>query len=180
MSTGISIEPTVFRTLLRRHAAGVVVVTAAGNPPAGLTATSFTSVSVCPPLVSFCVARGASTWRTVTRAKTVAVHFLAVGQEHLARTFATSGIDRFAECGAWHPGPAGVPLLNEALPRLVCHVMRRVEAGDHTSVIAGPHTGYEQTDEAPAPLVYHAGNYGTFQAPQHAADVPPVRRSRVG
>jgi len=71
------VDPDLFRALLRRHAAAVVVVTAPGTPPAGFTATSFTSVSLEPPLVSFCLAHTASSWPAVSRASLVAVHVLA-------------------------------------------------------------------------------------------------------
>src|SRR6185312_5282820 len=111
--SGIShyVDTDLFRQLLRRHAAAVVVITAPGEPPAGFTATSFTSVSLDPPLVSFCLAKTASAWPAVEAASTIAVHVLTQEQEHVARTFATRGIDRFAVHGAWHPGPDGVPLL---------------------------------------------------------------------
>src|SRR5689334_17483056 len=102
-----AVEPDLFRGLLRHHAAGVVVVTAPGAPPAGFTATSFTSVSLDPPLVSFGIAHSASAWSAVRAAATVAVHVLGEHQESVARTFATSGIDRFAAHGAWRPGPDG-------------------------------------------------------------------------
>jgi flavin reductase (DIM6/NTAB) family NADH-FMN oxidoreductase RutF len=153
------VAPDLFRALLRRHAAAVVVVTAPGRPPAGFTATSFTSVSMDPPLVSFCLAGSASAWPAVARADVVAVHVLAHGQESVARTFATSGIDRFAAHGAWRPGPGGVPLLDGVLARMVCRVTQRVPAGDHTIVLASPQTGHHHLDESATPLVYHAGRY---------------------
>ncbi len=153
------VEPGLFRALLRRHAAAVVVVTAPGEPPAGFTATSFTSVSIDPPLVSFCLASTASTWPAVARADTVAVHVLARGQESVARIFATSGIDRFAAHGAWRAGPDGVPLLDGVLATIVCRVTQRVAAGDHTIVLAAPELGEHHADATVTPLVYHDGTY---------------------
>jgi flavin reductase (DIM6/NTAB) family NADH-FMN oxidoreductase RutF len=154
-----AVDSELFRQLLRRHASGVVVVTVAGDPPAGLTVTSFTSVSLDPPLVSFSVARSASVWPAVEVADTIAVHVLTAGQEHIARTFATSGIDRFSAHAGWQPGPDGVPLLDGVLARLVCRVVSRVEAGDHAIVLATPVSGDLHADESAAPLVYHAGRY---------------------
>jgi flavin reductase (DIM6/NTAB) family NADH-FMN oxidoreductase RutF len=87
------------------------------------------------------------------------VHVLTEEQEHVARTFATRDIDRFATHGDWEPGPGGVPLLNGVLARLVCRVVRRVEAGDHTIVLASPVTGTLHDDLAATPLVYHDGSY---------------------
>jgi flavin reductase (DIM6/NTAB) family NADH-FMN oxidoreductase RutF len=149
----------LFRALLRRHAAAVVVITAPGDPPAGFTATSFTSVSLDPPLVSFCLAHSASAWPAVDASEVVAVHVLTQEQEQVARTFATRGIDRFAAHGSWRPGPGGVPLLDGVLAQIVCRVVRRVEAGDHTIVLAAPEAGRHHEDQSAAPLVYHDGHY---------------------
>jgi flavin reductase (DIM6/NTAB) family NADH-FMN oxidoreductase RutF len=163
-----TVDSDLFRALLRRHAAAVVVITAPGAPPAGFTATSFTSVSLDPPLVSFCLAKTASAWPAVQAAGTVAVHVLTQEQEHVARTFATRGIDRFAAHGAWHPGPDGVPLLEGVLATIVCRVTRQVEAGDHTIVLATPELGEHHADLAAAPLVYHDGRYAALLHPEAA------------
>jgi flavin reductase (DIM6/NTAB) family NADH-FMN oxidoreductase RutF len=154
------VDAELFRALLRRHAAAVVVITAPGSPPAGFTATSFTSVSLDPPLVSFCLAHSASAWPAVQTAELIAVHVLTQEQEQVARTFSTRGIDRFAAHGAWQPGPGGVPLLDGVLARMVCRVFQRVEAGDHTIVLAAPEIGEHHADASVAPLVYHDGRYG--------------------
>ncbi|GAA2477665.1 flavin reductase family protein [Winogradskya humida] len=153
------VDADLFRSLLRRHAAAVVVITAPGSPPAGFTATSFTSVSLDPPLVSFALAHTASAWPAVQSADTIAVHVLTQEQEHVARTFSTRGIDRFAAHGAWHPGPDGVPLLEGVLATLICRVSQRVEAGDHTIVLAAPSFGEHHSDATVTPLVYHDGSY---------------------
>ncbi|MBY8870278.1 flavin reductase family protein [Micromonospora sp. PLK6-60] len=154
------VDPDLFRALLRRQAASVAVVTAAGDPPVGFTATSFTSVSLRPPLVSFCLARSSSSWPTVAGAEHVGVHLLGEAQREVARTFATSGIDRFAAHPGWRPGPYGVPLLDEPVAWLLCRVTERVLAGDHAIVLAEPLTG--RYGEG-APLLYHMGRYAALQ-----------------
>jgi flavin reductase (DIM6/NTAB) family NADH-FMN oxidoreductase RutF len=154
-TTGVATD--LFRGLLRRHAAGVVVITVPGERPAGFTATSFTSVSLHPPLVSFCIDHGASSRPAVDAATHAAVHVLDRGQTELARTFATSGIDRFAEV-AWRPGPHGVPVLAGAHAVLVCRIAERVAAGDHTIVLAEPVDGILGADGT-EPLLYHMGRY---------------------
>lgn len=154
------IDPDTFRALLRRQAASVTVITAAGDPPVGFTATSFTSVSLRPPLVSFCLARSSSSWPTVAGAEHVAVHLLGAGQREVARTFATSGIDRFAAHSGWRPGPYGVPLLDEPVAWLLCRVTERVLAGDHAIVLAEPVTSGHGDG---APLLYHMGRYAALQ-----------------
>lgn len=154
-----ALHETEFKALLGRCASGVVVVTAPGDPPAGFTASSFTSVSLHPPLVSFCIAEKASAARVFARAETVAVHVLHRGQESVARTFATSGIDRFAASGVVQAGPDGVPLIDRPLARILCTVFRRVSAGDHTIVLATPVAGDISMDPEATPLIYHAGGY---------------------
>ncbi|WP_433318404.1 flavin reductase family protein [Micromonospora sp. CA-269861] len=153
------VEPTMFRALLRRQAASVAVITAAGEPPVGFTATSFTSVSLRPPLVSFCLARSSSSWSTVKGAEHIAVHLLGEDQQDVARTFATSGIDRFAAHSGWRYGPYGVPLLHEPVAWLLCRVTQRVLAGDHAIVLAEPLTGSHGEG---APLLYHMGRYAAL------------------
>jgi flavin reductase (DIM6/NTAB) family NADH-FMN oxidoreductase RutF len=124
------------RAALRPHAAGVVVVTAAGERgPAGLTATSFTKVSLTPPLVSFYIGQSASAWHTVRDADYFAVHVLGVRQRALATRFATSGIDRFAAPTTWRPGPGGVPLLDGVVTQLVCAQLSTRPIGDHHLVL---------------------------------------------
>jgi flavin reductase (DIM6/NTAB) family NADH-FMN oxidoreductase RutF len=154
----LAIEPDQFRALLRRHAAGVVVITAPGTRPAGFTATSFTSVSLRPPLISFCLNRTASSWPAVASAEHIAVHVLTDRQEELAQTFATSGIDRFAPPTRWHTGRHAVPVLDGVLAVLVCRIVDRVPAGDHAIVLAEPVEG-EHLDGGDAPLLYHMGRY---------------------
>jgi flavin reductase (DIM6/NTAB) family NADH-FMN oxidoreductase RutF len=156
MSTAI--EPDLFRSLLRRHAAGVVVITAAGVAPVGFTATSFTSVSLDPPLVSFCLNRASSSWPTVAIASHVGVHLLTEAQEQVARTFAAKGVDRFAPPTQWHDGPQGTPILAGVHALMVCRVVDRVPAGDHAIVIAEPVAG-GHSDEVGEPLLYHMGRY---------------------
>lgn len=144
------------RRLLRRRAASVTVITTAGDDrPVGFTATSFTAVSLRPPLVSFCLYRGSSSWPAVEAAEHVAVHLLSADQAGVARTFATGGIDRFAPT-AWRRGPYEVPLLDGAIAWLVCRVAERIAAGDHAIVLAEPFAA-EYADGAP--LLYHNGRY---------------------
>jgi flavin reductase (DIM6/NTAB) family NADH-FMN oxidoreductase RutF len=151
-----SVAADRLRRLLRRRAATVTVVTAAnGGRPVGFTATSFTSVSLRPPLVSFCVDGRSSSWPVLRETEHAAVHVLDAAQADVARTFATRGIDRFAATG-WRPGPYGVPLLHRTLAWLVCRVAARIPAGDHVIVLAEP---VEIGCVDGSPLLYHNGQY---------------------
>jgi flavin reductase (DIM6/NTAB) family NADH-FMN oxidoreductase RutF len=148
----------LLRSVFRRHAAGVAVITARGDAgPVGFTATSLTSVSTEPPLLSFGIGTGSSSWPTVCEAEYVGVHVLGEHQQDLATTFARSGADRFAAPTAWCEGPEGVPVLDDVLAWLVCGVVARVPAGDHRVVLAEVLLG----DPAGAgrPLLYHQGRY---------------------
>ncbi|MFF7514761.1 flavin reductase family protein [Streptomyces mutabilis] len=148
----------LLRSAFRRHAAGVAVITARGDAgPVGFTATSLTSVSTEPPLLSFGIGTGSSSWPTVCEAEYVGVHVLGEHQQDLATTFARSGADRFAAPTAWREGPEGVPVLDGVLAWLVCRVVARVPAGDHRVVLAEVLLG----DPAGAgrPLLYHQGRY---------------------
>ncbi|WNI19884.1 flavin reductase family protein [Streptomyces sp. ITFR-21] len=151
-------DPTLFRSVFRRHAAGVAVITAMGTAgPVGFTATSLTSVAAEPPLLSFGISLGSSSWPAVADASSVGVHILGEHQEDLAAVFARSGADRFGSDTAWSVGPHGVPLLDEVSAWLACQVIARVQAGDHWLVIARAMAG---DSEGPGgPLLYHEGNF---------------------
>jgi flavin reductase (DIM6/NTAB) family NADH-FMN oxidoreductase RutF len=151
-------DPAVFRSVFRRHAAGVAVITAQGpSGPAGFTATSLTSVAAEPPLLSFGISTGASSWPAVAAASYVGVHILGEHQEELAAVFARTGADRFGPSTAWTPGPHGVPLLDGVSAWLIGRVVGRVPAGDHRIVVAQAVAG--DPHGAGGPLVYHQGNF---------------------
>ncbi|MFI0808777.1 flavin reductase family protein [Streptomyces echinatus] len=151
-------SPDLLRSTFRRHAAGVAVITARGvSGPVGFTATSLTSVSADPPLVSFGIGTGASSWPAVAEADHVGVHILGEHQSDLAATFARSGADRFGAATAWRDGPEGVPVLDDVLAWLVCRIVGRVPAGDHRIVLAEVVVG--DPSGAGRPLLYHQGRF---------------------
>ncbi|KOV62491.1 flavin reductase [Streptomyces sp. NRRL WC-3618] len=151
-------SPDLLRSVFRQHAAGVAVITARGSAgPVGFTATSLTSVCADPPLISFGISTGASSWPAISGADHVGVHILGEHQQELAATFARSGADRFGAPTAWREGPEGVPVLDGVLAWLVCRTVTRVPAGDHRVVLAEVMVG----DPAGAgrPLLYHQGRF---------------------
>jgi flavin reductase (DIM6/NTAB) family NADH-FMN oxidoreductase RutF len=152
------VDSALFRRALGRHAAGVVVVTGPG--PVGLTATSLTSVSLDPPLVSFCVARDSTTWPDLRQAEFFAVNVLAGDQAAVARRFADRGIDRFGSPTRWRPGPYEVPILRGVVAHLLCEPYDTIALGDHWLVV-GLVIGSE-LGESGDPLLYHHGRYGAF------------------
>ncbi|MFI2411933.1 flavin reductase family protein [Streptomyces sp. NPDC018947] len=149
-------KSALLRRTLRRHAAGVTVITVPG--PAGFTVTSFSSVSLDPALISFCVARGASVAAAVGRADRFAVHLLGAGDAGLADRFARRGVDRFAGLDRLHEQD-GLPILTSVPAWLTAQVVARYPAGDHILVIGEVDAGGVRAD-APA-LIRHNGGYAT-------------------
>ncbi|MEV0001585.1 flavin reductase family protein [Micromonospora sp. NPDC050980] len=156
------LRPDEFRRALARCASGVVVVTAAAGPT-GMTASSFTSVSQSPPLVSFCVDRAAGSRSTLCAAGHFAVNVLADTQAETAALFARRDVDRFA-LSRWRRGRHGLPLLDGAAAHLVCHRHRIVPLGDHFLVV-GLLVAAEHHRPG-APLLHHQGRYGRFTPEQ--------------
>lgn len=132
------------------------MLTATGpDGPVGLTASSFSSVSLDPPLISVCVdAKGAS-HAGVTTADGFAVHVLDDTQEALSNRFARPSNDRFGP-NDWHPGRFAAPLLPLGLSRIICARHQIVDAGDHTIIIGRV---IEVETSQGKPLLYWAGKY---------------------
>ena len=141
-----------------QFATGVTVVTARSGDgrPVGVTANSFSSLSLEPPLVLWCLARDAASRPVFHDCTHFGVNVLASGQHHLSRLFATSGADKFGGEAEVRDGPSGVPLLEGVLARFVCRNVRQIDAGDHVIVI-GEVEHYEEFEGEP--LVFHSGNY---------------------
>lgn len=156
------IDERRFRTVLGHFATGVVAVTAidpeAGRP-AGLAANSFTSVSLDPALVSFCVAHTSTTWPRLRQAERFCVNILSADQREISVRMATRGGDKFAGL-AWSESPGGGPVLDGALAWLECSVEAEHVAGDHMIVVARVHHLDRQNDGAP--LIFYRGAYGGF------------------
>jgi 3-hydroxy-9,10-secoandrosta-1,3,5(10)-triene-9,17-dione monooxygenase reductase component len=161
-----------FRRVLGQFATGVTVITAMdGEEPAGVVANSFTSVSLDPPLVLFCVARTSSTWPRIERARCFAVNILGEHQEETSRLFATRDVDRFASV-EWHVGVGGSPVLEDCLAYLDCEFWAEYDGGDHI-IVVGRVLDLGVPREA-GPLLFFQGKYGrlvTLQAAPGATDV---------
>ncbi|MFG6192371.1 flavin reductase family protein [Nonomuraea sp. JJY05] len=158
-----AVDPDGFRRALAVHAAGVVIITAQTDGiPVGLTATSFSSVSLDPPLVSFYVDQSSTTWPWLRDADHFAVNVLASDQADLAARFARKDIDRFAEPTRWRPGSLGAPLLQDVSAHLICLPHDTVDVGDHILVVG---LVAEARVHSPGrPLIYHQGRFGRFIA----------------
>lgn len=151
------VDSAQFRELCGRFATGVVIVTAidTDGSPAGMTANSFASVSLQPPLVSLNVDRAAEMHRVLAGTTRFAINILESTQEALSRRFAEPHLRRFDGIG-YRAGPRGLPALDGALAVLDCERVQTVEAGDHTILIARVVGG--ETREG-RPLLYYRGGY---------------------
>jgi flavin reductase (DIM6/NTAB) family NADH-FMN oxidoreductase RutF len=143
-------------------ATGVTVVTALrpDGEPVGITANSFSSVSLEPPLLLWCLARASSALPAFAPGASFAVHVLSHHQLELARHFARRGPEKFEPGPAWSNRP-DPPHLPEALCRFDCRVQTLHDGGDHLIILG------EVLAIAPAqgtPLAFHASRFGSFSA----------------
>jgi flavin reductase (DIM6/NTAB) family NADH-FMN oxidoreductase RutF len=150
-----------FRLALGQFATGVTVVTAQRAPGRvhGMTANSFTSVSLDPPLILICVSHGAQLLTMLKRQKRFGVNILKDNQRAISEYFACTEESaetekRLGICYRWTE--AGTPLLEDALVHLACNVVDSHVAGDHTIFIAEVESVEIYDGE---PLLYLRGNY---------------------
>jgi 3-hydroxy-9,10-secoandrosta-1,3,5(10)-triene-9,17-dione monooxygenase reductase component len=147
-----------FRRVLGRFATGITIVTAMDDgEPVGVAANSFTSVSLDPPLVLFCVAHTSSTWPRIERAGRFAVNILGEHQEELCRLFATKDADRFG-VAEWHEGIGGSPVLHDVIAYLDCERWAVYDGGDH-DIVVGRVLDLGVPHDA-GPLLFYEGRYG--------------------
>lgn len=134
MSSASSLE---FRETLARFATGVTVVTvlAADGKPHGLTVSSFTSVSVEPPLILVCIDYASAALPHFRACTNFAVNILGESQRELSVNFSEKPEARF-EGVEWFRGATGAPLLPDCLANLECRMSSIVEAGDHAVLLA--------------------------------------------
>ncbi|MEV1156049.1 flavin reductase family protein [Micromonospora chokoriensis] len=159
-------DPAEFRRVLGHFATGVAAVTGIdGGAPVGLLVNSFTSVSLEPPLVAFCVAHTSGSWPRMRRARRHCICFLAADQREQARRLATPGSDKFHGL-AWRPSPAGLPVLEGALAWIEGTVEAEYPAGDHVIVVTRVHRLARCEGAAEAgPLLFYRGSFERFGAP---------------
>lgn len=146
-----------YRQALGSFATGITVVTTLrdNGEPVGLTANSFTSVSLEPPLVLWSLARKSPSLGVFEACRHYAINVLSSHQAEHSVRFATPRPDKFAGLD-WHPSAEGVPLLEGVTVHLVCENHQRIEAGDHIIFLAR----VLRYDMRPSdPLIYCRGNY---------------------
>lgn len=147
-----------FRDALGRFATGVCVITAPSDiGPLGITANSFASVSLDPPLVLWAPAKFSRRHDAFARARDFAIHVIGREEAEIAARFSRDGT-AFDDTD-WEHNPQGVPVLNGCLARFECRRTALHDAGDH-SIVIGRVTAAHWRDGAP--LVFSQGDYGDF------------------
>lgn len=153
-----SFSPSEFRGALGMFATGVTIVTARAEngTPIGLTANSFNSVSLSPPLVLWSLARSAGSFAAFSTGSHYAIHILSADQQELAKQFAAKGGDRFAGV-QFVPGAGGAPLIQGAAATFECFNRSRYEEGDHIIFVGE----VERCSQQPgaSPLLFHGGKF---------------------
>ena len=152
-----------FRNALGTFVTGVTIVTArdGGGNPAGLTANSFNSVSLDPPMVLWSLSLASGSLPVFREAESWAVHVLAADQQAMSNRFATPGADKFAGLDL-ADGPEGAPLIEGCAARFGCSARFEYEGGDH-AIFLGEVVDFDRSEAEP--LIYHGGRYGRVMPP---------------
>lgn len=166
---GPRFDGRALRDAFGSFATGVTIVTTSGSDAAdiGLTANSFSSVSLDPPMVLWSLARTSLNMDAFRGSGHFAVHILSGDQEALSGRFASKGIDRF-EGLALDRGPDGIPMLQDCMARFVCKLAYQYEGGDHV-IFVGEIVDFSHS--AQRPLVFHGGRYGMLLPKQSVNSV---------
>jgi flavin reductase (DIM6/NTAB) family NADH-FMN oxidoreductase RutF len=150
------IDDARFRQAMGHFASGVTVVTTAAESELyGMTVSSFSSLSLNPPLVLICIDKSVPTHDILMHAGCFVVNILEERQEHLSRRFATTANDKFKGV-AWHTGKLGLPVLDNTLAAIECSLRDTLNGGDHT-IFIGEVVDAEVREGAP--LLYYRRGY---------------------
>jgi flavin reductase (DIM6/NTAB) family NADH-FMN oxidoreductase RutF len=153
-------SPAEFRASLAMFATGVTIVTArtAEGELVGLTANSFNSVSLTPPLVLWSLAQAAGSMPALSTGSHYAINILAADQKELAERFAAKREGRWRGV-AWTEGVSGSPLLTGAAATFECFNRSRYEEGDHVIFVGEVERCAHRAGAAP--LLFHGGRFYT-------------------
>ncbi|WP_390618422.1 flavin reductase family protein [Maricurvus nonylphenolicus] len=151
------IDSREFRNALGQFATGVTIVTTKDfqGQAVGMTANSFSSLSLEPPLVLWSIAKTSSNYTAFVETNDFAIHILNSEQQDLCGQFARKDIDRFAGVST-ETNAAGTPLLTEYLARFQCTTEHRYEGGDHIILVGRVNQLDTQAGE---PLLFYKGSF---------------------
>jgi flavin reductase (DIM6/NTAB) family NADH-FMN oxidoreductase RutF len=131
----VGVRPDEYKAALSKFSSGVTIVTvSAGDELHGMTATSFASLSLDPPLVLVCLEKTTRTHSLVVKSGAFVVNVLADHQQSIARVFSEHGLKRFDDL-PHRRGPSNAPVLDGSIAWVECSVYRIDDGGDHDIVI---------------------------------------------
>lgn len=156
-------DSKAFRNALGQFATGVTIITAldADGKKAGMTANSFSSVSLDPMLVLWSIAKTSRSFDVFMQAKQFAIHVLHAEQRTLSSQFSSNCDDRF-NAVSHRTGLGGIPILDDYAAVFQCETECRHEGGDHVIILGRV---IEFDNRGKAPLVFHAGRYMDLELP---------------
>jgi flavin reductase (DIM6/NTAB) family NADH-FMN oxidoreductase RutF len=158
------VDPQLLRKVFGAHPTGVAAVAAlVGDELVGIAASSFTSVSLAPPLVSICIAHTSTTWPTLRHAVRLGVSILSADQERAGRQLASRQEERFADL-AWRTTEDGAVLLDGAAGWFETSIENEIRAGDHDIVLLRVHD--LDADHGISPLIFHASQFRRLEQVQ--------------
>jgi flavin reductase (DIM6/NTAB) family NADH-FMN oxidoreductase RutF len=158
-----ALDPATLRRLYGTFPSGVVAVCGTGpDGHVGLAASSFTAVSMDPPLVAFCIQNDSTTWPRLATLPRLGISVLGAAHAGACRQLAAKGTDRFAGL-AVTATPGGALFLDGASARLDCVVETLLPAGDHRIVLLRVEAADMVADHEP--LVFHASGFRVLSAP---------------
>ena len=153
----MAVTPDQFRAALSAYASGVTVVTAVGpGGPSGATANAVTSLSLEPPMMLACLARGSRTLTSVREQGRFAVNALAAGQAELARRFSAKDPEPEKWDGVEWSEQLELPRLAGALMWVACELRDLIDGGDHL-ILTGNVLAADSREGQP--LLFHRGAY---------------------
>lgn len=165
------LDGRMLRNVCGLFVTGVTVITSrVGGRSDGTTVNSFTSVSLDPPLVLFCLHKQSRLCSVITESGLFVVNFLAGRQEHVARAFAGKQTAEFHQV-AHHRSAGGVPILSEALAFLACELVNEFEGGDHT-IFLGKVCDVGVPRHNQEPLIFFRGSLGALE--HEPVPIPPI------
>ena len=150
-------DPSTLRSAFGKFATGVTIITTcqSNGTPRGITANSFTSVSLDPPILLICIAKSALSKSVFSECEHFGVNILRSTQKDVSALFASKSIEKFDKVD-YEKSLHGTPVIKEPLANFVCRRQKSVDAGDHL-VIFGEVIDFRSNDGSP--LLYFNGDY---------------------
>ena len=160
----MSIDPRELRNAFGCFATGVTIITTVDNAgdPIGITANSFSSLSLDPPLVLFCLDLKSNSFDAFHQNQNFVVNVLREDQQDLSNVFAKSGGDKWNGVG-FQTWDTGCPVFEDCIANMECEVASIAEGGDHV-IIVGKVIRMRYEDGDCRPLLFYRGRYGQIEA----------------